>query len=80
MDYQELLFAAEVLKLAKALNEKAQAEYLKTIPTEHEGIQNQALNRWDKVHPREEFLLKAMEEIQGAVQVIRSISNSDQAQ
>lgn len=71
MDYQELLFAAEVRKAAYQMYQIARAELLAGLPDD--STRNHKIAEWEVSHPFEGWFEKAYRSITWAADVVRDL-------
>jgi len=75
MDYQELLFAAEVRKAAVDMYRMRRKEIIENHP--QEGTLGQRLAEWEAQHPFEHWFVEAYKSITWAASVVRDLRQKE---
>jgi hypothetical protein len=73
MDYSEMLFAAEVRKLAGALRQDKRKEVQREYSNAEEADQRDALDAWDNEYPLSAFVPRAYAEIAEVVKQVEAL-------
>lgn len=76
MDYNELLFAAEVRELAGRIKNSKAGEYWASL--EGDSERNEKREEWLKAHPANEFIPEALSRIEETAEIIRKLRPAKQ--